>query len=108
MACGCSIAVCQGLKYIVPNLQETKPTAMIAVPLLIESLYKKINKTIEKSGKTGMVNSMMHITNALKNVGIDIKRKVFSEIYENLGGRIRIIVSAAAPIDPKQENGFKI
>lgn len=101
MACGCSIAICQGLKYIVPNLQETKPTALIAVPLLIESLYKKINKTIEKSGKSGMVNSMIHITNALKTVGIDIKKKVFSEIYENLGGKLRIIVSAAAPIDPK-------
>lgn len=101
MANGCSIAICQGLKYIVPDLQETKPTAMIAVPLLIENLYKKINKTIEKSGKAGLVNSMMHVTNALKSVGVDIKRKVFSEIYANLGGNIRIIVSAAAPIDAK-------
>ena len=33
-------------------------------------------------------------------MGIDIKKKVFKEIYESLGGRIRIIVSAAAPIDP--------
>ncbi len=98
---GASVAVCQGLKHIVPDLQETKPTAMIAVPLLIENLYKKINKTIEKSGKSGLVNSMMHVTNALKSVGVDIKRKVFSEIYENLGGNIRIIVSAAAPIDSK-------
>ncbi len=101
MANGSSIAVCQGLKHIVPDLQETKPTAMIAVPLLIENLYKKINKTIEKSGKAGLVNSMIHVTNALKGVGVDIKRKVFSEIYENLGGNIRIIVSAAAPIDAK-------
>lgn len=98
---GCSVAVCQGLKYIVPNLKETKPTAMIAVPLLIENLYKKINATIEKSGKAGLVNSMIHVTNALKSVGVDIKKKVFAEIYENLGGNIRIIVSAAAPIDPK-------
>lgn len=98
---GSSVAVCQGLKHIVSDLQETKPTAMIAVPLLIENLYKKINKTIEKSGKAGLVNSMIHVTNALKSVGVDIKRKVFSEIYENLGGNIRIIVSAAAPIDSK-------
>lgn len=98
---GCSVAVCQGLKYIVPNLKETKPTAMIAVPLLIENLYKKINATIEKSGKSGLVNSMIHVTNALKSVGVDIKKKVFAEIYENLGGNIRIIVSAAAPIDAK-------
>ena len=98
---GCSIAVCQGLKYIVPNLKETKPTAMLAVPLLIENLYKKINATIEKSGKAGLVNSMIHVTNALKSVGIDIKRKVFAEIHENLGGNLRFIVSAAAPIDAK-------
>ena len=98
---GSSIAVCQGLKYIVPNLKETKPTALLAVPLLIENLYKKINQTIEKSGKTAMVNSMMQITNALKNVGVDIKKKVFKEIYENLGGNLRFVVSAAAPIDPK-------
>ena len=101
---GSSIAVCQGLKYIVPNLKETKPTALLAVPLLIENLYKKINQTIEKSGKTAMVNSMMQITNALKNVGVDIKKKVFKEIYDNLGGRLRIIVSAAAPIDKKVGN----
>ena len=101
MAVGASIVVCQGLKYIVNNMKETNPTALLAVPLLIESLYKKINKSIEKGGKSGLVNSMIHVTNALKAVGIDIKKKVFSEIYENLGGKINFIVSAAAPIDPK-------
>ena len=101
MANGASIAICQGLKYIVPDLKETNPTAMLAVPLLIESLYKKINQTIEKSGKASMVNSMIHVTNALKNVGVDIKKKVFAEIYANLGGKLRIVVSAAAPIDAK-------
>lgn len=98
---GSSVAICGGLRYIVPDMQEAKPTAMLAVPLLVESLYKKINKSIEKSGKAGLVNSMLHLTNALKSVGIDIKRKVFKEIYDNLGGNMRIIVSAAAPIDKK-------
>lgn len=98
---GCSVAICEGLRYIVPNLQEAKPTAMLAVPLLIESLYKKINETIKKSKKDGIVNSMIHVTNLLKNVNIDIKRKVFKEILDNLGGNLRIIVSAAAPIDGK-------
>lgn len=101
LAKGSSIAVCQGLKYIVPNLKETKPTALLAVPLLIESLYKKINATIEKSGKAGLVNSMIHVTNALKSVGVDIKKKVFAEIHENLGGNLKYVVSAAAPIDAK-------
>ena len=98
---GASISVCQGLRYIVSDLQETKPTAILTVPLLVENIYKKINANIKKSKKEGIVNSMIHITNALKSVNIDIKRKIFNEIYENLGGNLRIIVSAAAPIDKK-------
>ena len=104
IAIGCSIAVCEGLRYIVPNLQEAKPTALLTVPLLVEGIYKKINETIKKSHKEKLVNSMIHITNGLKTVGIDIKKKVFKEIYDNLGGNIRIIVSAAAPIDKKVGN----
>lgn len=98
---GASISICQGLKYIVPDLKETNPTAVLTVPLLVENIYKKINANIKKSKKDGLVNSMIHVTNALKTVGVDIKRKVFAEIHENLGGKIRIIVSAAAPIDTK-------
>lgn len=101
MEAGSSIAICEGLKYIVPNLKQTRPSIMIAVPLLIENLYKKINENIIKSKKDKLVKSMIHVTNALKGVNVDIKRKVFSEIYDNLGGNIRIIVSAAAPIEPK-------
>ena len=100
-AMGASISICQGLKYIVPDLKEAKPTAMLTVPLLVENLYKKINNNIKKSKKENLFNSMIHVTNALKAVGVDLKKKVFAEIYENLGGRIRIIVSAAAPIDKK-------
>ena len=101
MAIGASVAVCQGLKHIAGDMKETSPTAIIAVPLLIEALYKKITQGIEKSGKAQAVKYMIALTNGLKNLGIDVKRKVFKDIYDNLGGRLRIVVSAAAPIDPK-------
>ena len=101
MAKGASVAICEGLRYIVPNMQEAKPTAILAVPLLVESLYKKINEKIVKSKKDKIINVMISITNRLKSMGIDVKKKVFKEIYDNLGGNLRIVVSAAAPIDGK-------
>ena len=100
-AVGASIAVCQGLRYISENLKETHPTFMLAVPILLENLYRNIMKNIKKSGKEKLVASMMQITNVLKGFGIDIKKKVFKEIYEGLGGKLRLVVSAAAPIDKK-------
>lgn len=96
---GASIAVCEGLRYIVPNLQEAKPTAILTVPLLVESLYKKINEKIVKNKKNKLVSAMISVTNLLKKAGIDVKRRIFKEIHENLGGNLRIIVSAAAPIE---------
>ena len=101
LAVGASITVCQGLRYISDNLKETNPSILIAVPLLLESLYKNIMKNIKKSKKEKIVSSMMQITNVLKNFGIDIKRKVFKEIYDGIGGRMKYMVSAAAPIDKK-------
>lgn len=98
---GASIAVCQGLRYISENLKESKPTIIIAVPLLIENLYKNIMKNIHKSKKEKLVSSMMQLTNLLRNMGVDVKKKVFKEIYDGLGGNLRLIVSAAAPIDKK-------
>lgn len=100
-AVGASIAVCQGLRYISDNLKETSPTFMLAVPILLENLYRNIMKNIQKSGKEKLVASMMQITNLLKGFGIDIKKKVFKEIYAGLGGKLRLVVSAAAPIDKK-------
>lgn len=99
MAYGCSIAVCQGLRYLIDDMKEVKPTVMLAVPLLLEKLYKRVNESIKNSKKESIVNSMIYVTNVLKYSGIDIKQKVFKEILINLGGSMRVIVSAAAPID---------
>lgn len=107
LANGCSIAVCEGLRYLVDNLKETKPTAILAVPLLIEKVYSKIIDNIRRSKKESIVNSMIYMTNLLKHVNVDIKRKVFKEIYQSLGGNIRIIVSAAAPIEDKVIKWFE-
>ena len=98
---GASVAVCEGLKYILPNMQECKPTAVLCVPILVENIHKNVNKSIEKSGKAAVVNSMIHVTNAIKTVGIDLKKKVFKEVFDNFGGKLRMMVSAAAPLDPK-------
>ncbi|MBQ1959049.1 MAG: AMP-binding protein, partial [Firmicutes bacterium] len=71
MAIGASIAVCQGLKHIVNDMKAVQPTAIIAVPLLLETLHKRINQTIEKSGKANIVNTMIKLTNSIKkNTGV--------------------------------------
>ncbi len=109
--CGLSIGYAGGLKSIANDLKAVQPTVMLGVPALIENLMKKVLGTIEKQGKTKLVNFMIKITNALGKPGYRLKRKIFKSVLDGLGGKIRLIVSAAAPIDPEIGNkieGFGI
>ena len=78
----------------------------VGVPLLIEAIYKKVNQEIEKKGKAKVVKTGKKISNALKKLHIDIRRKLFKEIIDNLGGALRLIISGGAPLDKDVAKGF--
>lgn len=103
---GASIAYCEGLRHIADNLKEYEATAMISVPLLFESMYRKVMQGIEKKGKMKKVKAGLKISNALRKIGIDKRRKIFGEIYESLGGKIRLFVAGGAAFDPELEKGL--
>lgn len=82
--CGITIAFCDGLRYVVQNLKEYKVTGLVCVPLMLEAMYKKINKGIEEKGLTLLVKVMSVFCNLLLKCGIDIRRKVFKSILDEL------------------------
>ncbi len=98
---GASIAYCTGLKYIVKNMQESKPTLFFMVPMVLESIYRLLNKNLEKKGKAETVKRGIMLTKGLLKIGIDIRRKVFREIIENFGGKLKMFLVGAAPVEPE-------
>ena len=80
--CGLSIAYAGGLKTIANDLKVTSPSILLGVPALIENLMKKVLGTIEKQGKTKLVNTMIKVTNALGKTGYKLKRKVFKSVLD--------------------------
>ena len=95
-----------GLRYIKQNLNEYKVSVFVGVPLLIESIYKAIMKEVEKQGKAKIINIAMKISNLLLKLHIDIRRKIFKQILDALGGELRFVVSGGAPADPKISKAF--
>ena len=106
MSKGSCIAFCEGIRHIAENIKEYQITAMISVPILFEAMYKKIMKGIEKKGKLKTVKKGIKISNFLLKFGIDIRKKLFKEIHENLGGKARLLVAGGAALDPEAERGF--
>ena len=103
---GGSIAFCDGIRHIAENIKEYKITAMISVPILYEAMYKKVMKAIEKKGKLETVKKGVKISNFLLKFGIDIRKKLFKEIHDTFGGKLRLFVSGGAALDPDTEKGF--
>lgn len=103
---GGSIAFCDGIRHIAENIKEYQITAMISVPILFEAMYKKVIKGIEKKGKLETVQKGIKISNALLKIGIDVRKKLFKDIHDTLGGKVRLFVSGGAALDPEAEKGF--
>lgn len=104
---GCTVAYCEGLRYITKNMEEAKVTMMLGVPLIFETMYKKVWDTIQKSGMTKKVKIGLALSKFLRVFGIDCRRKLFAKIHDSFGGHMRLLVSGAAGIDPKVSKGFR-
>lgn len=98
---GFTICYCDGLKHIPKNMNEYGITGLVCVPALLEVMYRQINKTIKNKGLTIPFKIMMAISNFLYFLHIDIRRKMFKSVLDNLGGKIRIIIYGSAAVDKK-------
>lgn len=103
---GSAIAFCEGIRHIADNIKEYQISAMISVPILFENMYKKVMKNIEKKGKLETVKKGIKISQFLLKFGIDIRKKIFKEIHDSLGGKVRLFVAGGAALDPEAEKGF--
>lgn len=104
--CGVTIAFCDGLKYIQKNLQDYKVSVFVAVPLVMETMYKRIMKAVEDQGKDKLIKNVSKISNGLLKLHIDIRKKVFKQILEQLGGNLRVVLYGAAAMDKETIIGF--
>ncbi len=106
LSIGGSIIFSKGVRHIADELKNFKITAMICVPVVFEKMYDKLMKTIEEKGKMPTVKKGIKISNCLLKVGIDIRKKLFKEIHDNLGGGLRVMVAGGAALSPEKEKGF--
>ena len=103
---GCEVYISSGIKYILKELQEHKPGHLVAVPLYVETFYRRIVAGIKATGKEKLVYTLMKVSNLLRKVGIDLRRKLFGKILEPFGGELRMIISGGAPLNQEVADLF--
>ena len=96
---GCEVYISSGLRYIQKELKEQTPGHMVLVPLYLETFYRKIMANIKDQGKEKLIARMIKISNLLRKVGIDLRRKLFGAVLAAFGGEVRMVVCGGAPIN---------
>ena len=96
---GCEVYISSGIRYVQRELKEQKPGHLVLVPLYLETFYRKIMANIKEQGKEKLIARMIKISNLLRKVGIDLRRKFFGAVLEAFGGEIRMVVCGGAPIN---------
>ncbi len=96
---GSEIYISSGIRYILKELGEQKPGHLVLVPLYLETFYRRIMGTIKEQGKEKLVKNMIKVSNGLRKVGIDVRKKLFSSIRAAFGGELKTVISGGAPIN---------
>lgn len=103
---GVCVAFSDGIKHVAKNIQEYGVSILVAVPAIIEAIYRKLQSGIEKSGKAKSLNLLIKVSEALRSMGIDLRKTFFKSIFNKLGPRLRLVISGAAPLDAEVILGF--
>ena len=98
--------LCDSLRNLQKDMVEYHPQHITAVPLAVETIYKRIWFTAKKEGKEEKLKAGLKISKFLMKFGIDVRRKLFKEVIDNLGGNLEMIICGGAFLDPKYENGL--
>lgn len=104
---GASTAFCEGFKYISQNMKEAQNTFIIVVPRVLELVYDRIQKGIEKQGKEKTFRRAMKVNKALRKVGINLSRTIFKSVIDGLGGKLRVVITGAAALNPNIFRAFE-
>lgn len=106
ISAGVNNVFCDGLRHIQENLKEYKVSVFVCVPLILEAMHKKIMHTIDKTGQRKKFEFGKKLSQALLKVGIDIRRKIFKTVLDELGGEVRAVISGAAALNKQVAEDF--
>ena len=96
---GCEVYISSGLKHVSDEIREQQPTHLILVPAFLEVMNRKIWTTARKTGKEGLLKTMMKVSDCLRKVGIDLRKKLFSSVLSAFGGKLELVICGGAKLD---------
>ena len=103
---GCEVYISSGLKHVSDEIREQQPTHLILVPAFLEVMNRKIWETARKTGKERLLKAMIAVSNGLRKIGIDLRKKLFSSVLAAFGGKLELVICGGAKLDEQIIRNF--
>jgi long-chain acyl-CoA synthetase len=109
---GCTVAICEGLRYVMRNIAECRPEVIMGVPLVFEKMHRNIMKNAERSGRYNALRRAINASVLATGMGDDARqelnpvgkliprRLIFRSVHAALGGRMKLFLVGGAPCNP--------
>ena len=107
MSFGTNMYLSSGVRYVVKELKEVRPTHLILVPLYLETFYRKLKAAITESCKEKALSGIMKITNAISRTGLDLRQRMYKGLLSAFGGELKLVVSGGAPLSSEIADTFE-
>jgi long-subunit acyl-CoA synthetase (AMP-forming) len=101
---GATVAICEGLRYVMRDLAESGAEVIIGVPLVFEKMHRNIMKTAERAGRGELLRGMIDLARLAE--GRLPARLMFRSVHRALGGHLRLFLVGGAPCDPRIISDF--
>lgn len=89
------------------RVQETKPTVFLGVPALFDQMFRAIRRRAEAEGRLEMFERGLRLVDVAKRrTGVNLGRLIFREVYQQLGGQLRFVLSGGAALNPEVARNF--
>jgi long-chain acyl-CoA synthetase len=92
---GSSMCFVESLRTVAEDIRVVQPTVLMAVPLLVEKIYNRIEERL--------------LTNPLARLmlRVGLGRAIGARVKQSLGGRLRLLITGGAPCSVQVIRGFR-
>ena len=104
---GACICYAESLRRIGENLAETRSTVMLGVPLLFESMYRRIREGIQEQGRWKFCLAQGAASFGERVLRVNVRRRLFRKLHDRFGGRLKLMICGGAAVDPEVGKGFR-
>ena len=103
---GITLCFDDSVKHVRENLGRFRPEMTLMVPMIVDALFKNIWREAEKNHLATHLRYGIWLSNALRTVGIDLRRYYFKPVSDSLGGKLNMIICGGAPLRPEVVRGM--